>query len=419
MTILQLNPEHLLLQTRKLVSARLAYFDAVEPLVARLTTDPRFAAEIRGHALNMAGALARVSPNTEPLDECLTQWVSQVEQGVRGWPGAAIHEAFVTRAVQSLRARVATVNCLQCAAGLYALCNGGAGDDQVVASGGQCLALLRDRFQIAMALTRWYYDRFSMLPAGRSWPTMRLGTNETLRVPHDVPVPYAVGGATVYGEVGGHPVSEIQVSIVPEKVDAATARAIWYIMLHECVVHAYQRLTPDGHDRGTDPFDAFAEGWMDWVAMELAGRDLGLAGATAPPEWMRTPVRSLPSLEEISVATNFHDARGDYLDKRPASTSLFVALGRRAARKFLHLLTTLPGSSADAWGWFLRVSLGVNVRPWPTDARTRFALRVDELLAESHELPSPDQMHVLAQLTSKYLLHQDLERLFGEVTGGP
>lgn len=130
------------------------------------------------------------------------------------------------------------------------------------------------------------------------------------------------------------------------QADHETFFTLPYVLAHELVAHAWAAVPV------VDPNDAFAEGWMDAVAFDLAVEVSRTAAccATAPDAFMLAGQRRHDERYDIYAATE-HDA------KRAAQRTS----GRRAWRNLLAITSHMP--SGIGRGLALRLSLDPELAP--------------------------------------------------------
>src|SRR6266702_3331620 len=153
--------------------------------------------------------------------------------------------------------------------------------------------------------------------------------------------------------------------------------------------------------KSPEPYDAFAEGWMDWVAYRIIEEIIDGRGVAAE---LRNEIY-FPD-EQLDLARQFHILRLDHEHKCRATYASQLAIGKSAARKFLHLLERLSKSNADAWQIFLQISLDLNMMLRSADERATFVRTIQRLLPDPGSFDLPQQLETLPNIVHKYL--QDL-----------
>jgi hypothetical protein len=152
----------------------------------------------------------------------------------------------------------------------------------------------------------------------------------------------------------GHPpFAEVWLQLVPEFLNMPTVAVLPRVMLHEYIAHVPQgpytasRVHPD-------PTDAFAEGWMDYLAhrvhravLDLHGPCQALAGQLVVP----------PGTHE-QAAEAFFKARCALSGADPVAAAR--SDGAAAARQLHDLLRRLPETKADPDTHLFTFSFGFN-----------------------------------------------------------
>ncbi len=152
---------------------------------------------------------------------------------------------------------------------------------------------------------------------------------------------------------GDPPFAQVWLQLVPEFLDMPTMAVLPRVMLHEYISHVPQgpytasRVQPD-------PTDAFAEGWMDYLAhrvhravLEQHGPCQALAGQLVVP----------PGTHEQAAEALFA-ARCALSDADPAAAAR--SDGAVAARQLHDLLRRLPETKADPDTYLFTFSFGFN-----------------------------------------------------------
>lgn len=151
---------------------------------------------------------------------------------------------------------------------------------------------------------------------------------------------------------GNPPFAEVRLQLVPLFLDMPTIAVLPRVMLHEYIAHVPQgpysasRIHPD-------PTDAFAEGWMDYLAhrvhrtvLERRGPFRPLAGHLVPT-WQHE--QAAEALFEARCARRGADLAG-----------AARCNGAVAARQLHDLLRGLPETKADPDAYLFTFSFGLN-----------------------------------------------------------
>jgi hypothetical protein len=178
---------------------------------------------------------------------------------------------------------------------------------------------------------------------------------------------------------GDAPPAKVFLKVAPRCLDARTVAALPRVILHEYIAHV-----PQGPYTGSrinpDPTDAFAEGWMDYLAHRvhravLEGR--GPSHALAKqllPAWM----------------SFYEDAAERFFAARRALRAWDASAAARCegatAGSLLHdLLRRLPETAHDADGYLFRLSFGLNSSSLDDIKRQRFVMLVRRRLLLASE----------------------------------
>lgn len=375
-------PSHLSLWQRKVLSTRLMFLEAAQPAkldFVRIGPDAIAKFDMLRHELFTLADEPfknRRMHKTGPLDAFLQQVLTQFDQYVE--LRKAPHEDLVEPLAQNFRQKITSIACNYCTP-LSQVCNGinPERDAEIVAKGGHCIAPLLDHFRTALEVTKKYYQEFSplfqRLPETHL-PDILFSTKFSLEKPHSFPVPFGVGGSTVYEEDPSQPASHVHLHLQVEEFDWETYMAVPYVLFHECLSHAFYGVGPIDYPREEpEPDDMFTEGWMDWVAFRILEEVIERKGPAG--EWTYA---LLFSDEQHSIGRRFHDSRYEhhstkrYNDSSAYSPDL-LEYGRKAAKRLAYLLAqSFPGLNEDPWTAFLNISLDLNLYMKDQDIRKKF-----------------------------------------------
>jgi hypothetical protein len=174
--------------------------------------------------------------------------------------------------------------------------------------------------------------------------------------------------------------ARVFLKVAPRWLDARTIAALPRVILHEYIAHVPQgpymgrRINPD-------PTDAFAEGWMDYLAhqvhqavLERRGPFHALAGQLLPA-W---------KIFYEASAERFFAERWALRDGDPAAAARCEGV---MAGSLLHdLLRGLPETAHDPDAYLFRLSFGLNSSSLDDTARQRFVALVRRSLALASEV---------------------------------
>jgi len=368
---------HLPLNARKVVASRLL------ALTSLRRQQPQF--EREDAVQTLAGiedlylrqtATGLRSQNSVPLDRYVLDTFRIVSQQVQVDTTTQDHAALVDSVLQTIDAQASSLSCSSCSYLAPTVCNGEYSDDQIVERSGICILPITNMFRTALSSTVGCYQNFSSIFGSATCPSVDFSTAAVQKRPHDIPVPYYVGGVTNYHDSAG-PNSQVCLCLCIDEFEWETYLAMMYVLFHECVCHVFQGTVPwRGQTRqSTNANDAFAEGWMDWIAQWLliGEADRHAAGI------------EFPALQR-DTGRRFYLARIDSGARRPSKYAVARIIGTRAAEKLLSLLGALPESKSDHLSHFLRLSLDLNLSSVDPKGREAFAWKVDQYLPE--RLPS-------------------------------
>lgn len=217
---------------------------------------------VRDQALALA-ARALDASDDRRLDEFLDGWARDTARAVRQHAGASAlgeHRTLRDFAV-ALRSDVEAQRCRACPGAEEELCAPSLSPD--VAARGACTAELQRIFGDAIALARALYLRAGVAP------DVVRGVRPTLcitRLPPRVGrlLPDLPLDASCWFDGAGKRRCVVVVALPIEELSLRVMRGVPYVLLHELVAHAFQRL--GAAERGTSARDPVAEGWMDFVA---------------------------------------------------------------------------------------------------------------------------------------------------------
>jgi hypothetical protein len=386
------NVFHLPLAQRKTICGRLLFFQAAYPdrlrfLVAGAESEFD---QVRDNVFSLTEQAISSSHDSEPLDQFLKKL--QADLGYQMHPQlTGKHANLFEPLLADIGRNIAAISCDQCSPIRPRVCDGGSQDDEIVRTGGVCIAPIQKMFEIAAQATQQWYAKSCNLFRVQDSPQLVLSTSFTNGKPHDIPGDYFVGGVTRQHDAAK--TAEINLSVWPKKFDWNTYAAILYVLFHECICHAYQ---------GTKAFrprpvsDGFAEGWMDWIAFECFRKHLELSPKT-------------PSLQAyLDAGTQLHLLRVDYNHPEKSAQSSICAFGRSVAQKFSLLLHRLPKFAPDPWASLLMASFDLDMAGGLSDQEL---VILDDCLPAEGALDSP-RLEQVTEAVSKYLVSKDIYDIF-------
>jgi len=267
--------------------------------------------------------------------------------------------------------------CTNCVPDSAQICCAARSDHDVVARYGKCIRYFKDTFTEVLNHTRYAYQDAGCteVESVRVEFCTEYTRDLALAVTGDPQGQYNLSGRANFSAQSGD-CSFVTLLVDPGMFSLDDYHSVPYVLMHECVCHAYQRI---GQTEVGDPpaFSAFAEGWMDRVALELMRRQ------TTSSTFTITPAN-----EKHAVA--LHDIRHTRVMKYPRRAS--IKIGVDAAQRFIAFLG-IPqyGLGVDPVAVWLRLSLALNTSRVSFKDRDRFAREIYillKVLASPRELPA-------------------------------
>ncbi|HBB97217.1 MAG TPA: hypothetical protein DC054_17710 [Blastocatellia bacterium] len=366
-----------------------------------------------------------------PLDNSLKSAIDNF----RATPAFALVSASkpVLPMVNAITTSVNALCCQTCGSAA-AICEGLATmkDNGIVSDKGDCIAQLRQMFDMAREAARTYYAAYAATFPVNLDPDIVLSTRHTnsmLAGNHHLANFYA-SGMTEFVDTAVQPKAEAQLNLLMDDkavefmLDLNTYKGILYIMFHECIAHAFQGLLPNFQGRQpTRPYDMFAEGFMDQVAFEVLREVLektGLANTSGLKRQIHFP-DSLKVTERIRLSRNDCDVNDVATDKAE------LARGVLAAETILKLIRSAYtsndfGRPEDFWQGYYRLAFGLNLRrdiDW-RKKRDFVLLLYKYHVVSAQPLPSRDrseEMFLLEieRIVTNYLRTDDIDLLMLEI----
>lgn len=387
-----MNVFHLPLAQRKTICGRLLYFQAAYP--GRLNfvvagAESEFD-QVRDNVFRLTEQAVSSSEDSEPLDQFLNQLHTdlgdQMRPELQGKRASLFQPLYL-----EIGRNIAGISCHQCSPLRPRICDGGSKDDEIVRTGGICIAPIQQMFAIAAGATQQWYAKCSNLFPPQGSRGLVFSSSFTNGKPNDIPGDYFLGGVTRHHD-GPPAVAEINLSVWPKKFDWYTYAAILYVLFHECICHAYQGMKPL---RPRPLGDGFAEGWMDWIAFECFHKHLEMSPRT-------------PSLQAyLDAGTQLHLLRVDYNHRERSDQSAICAFGRSVAQKFSYLFGRLPESAPDPWSNLLMISFDLNIAGGVSDQEL---VLLDDCLSGKGHLDSPC-VERATEAVRKYIISKDIAHI--------
>lgn len=405
---------HIPLQFRKALRGRLAFYtasDGARLLFSRAGIDKVFD-QIEKDVVsftNLATNAIHGSQNDQRLDHFLSNLSRQIERGALAHEGQSYWDS-VDRLVRAFDAETRTTACDRCSP--TRVCDGSELDHDTVTVAGDCISPLKAAFDIAAEAARRYFLQYSSLIGEATLPKIVFSTAHTIAKPHDCPNNYFVSGSTSYLDHPGAATSRVTLFVCVNRFDQASLEAIPYVLFHECVCHAFQESVHDGDGRkNSEPGDVFAEGWMDWVAVEILRETaLGKGPAAELGGELKTPD------SVVTAGSLFHSSRCAYGQPDSSEHASVYAFGKSCAQKVLRLFQRLLGSQEEAWTRFLGISFDLNLLSLRPAERDAFLTRIYTSLPAPGQIDRPNQFAEVPPLFRRYLEDRDVRALVKGVT---
>jgi hypothetical protein len=170
------------------------------------------------------------------------------------------------------------------------------------------------------------------------------------------------------------------IKLVPRWLDAETIATFPRALLHEYISHVPQGPYSSAR-RHPDADDAFAEGWMDYIAHQI---HRSLLECRPPVEAVSDHL--VPTWTSIydAAAEHFFWARCKLKDSDPAAAAR--SEGAAAARQLHDLFRRLPETKCSADEYLYRLSFGLNASALDSLSRRRVAAEVRRNLLRASRL---------------------------------
>jgi hypothetical protein len=256
-------PAHLDLRVRKAFAARVAVLSALEPFADLSESNQKAPIEyLRAEGMQRSILSQRMNDNAQPLDAFLRDFVVNVRDAMRINPHIR-DLTSIDAPLAALQQDTERIRCRECSyLARYdgTVCDGGLFDADIVNAGGECQSIVRDSFQVALAVTRDYYETYSPTDLGPVRASYLVMDNDELDL--------GSGSIFVTAHVEPGDPKCVTLTVNIEKFTWTSLRAISYLFLHECLVHLHERERAELVTR-PDANDPFAEGWN---GLDRAGR---------------------------------------------------------------------------------------------------------------------------------------------------
>ena len=192
-----MNEFHIPLAQRKLICARLLFFQAAYPdrlRFLRAGAQSEFD-QVRDNLFRLTEQSPYSSPDDVPLDSFLRALLGDLHQQMipqlKGKYGSLFQPVY-----SDIQGMVNGISCEQCSPLTPRICDGGTKDDEIVRGGGACIAPIRAMFDLAAQSATNNYSKWCNLFRNGVPRQLTFSTSLFNGKPHDVPGDYFVGGAT-------------------------------------------------------------------------------------------------------------------------------------------------------------------------------------------------------------------------------
>lgn len=394
---------HLDLAARKNLALRLAYFDSV-PVgapIGELSSRIEAIVHAHGSLLEIAGRNAQ--GKLARLDYDLKQTASEVHRAVQQW----IKDSAVLAACFSqFDTAVGAVCCDTCKNAALVrtpllpceICHGNKRlDSVVVANAGDCIQQIHALFATAYEIASGYYERAGI--PQQELATVFFSTNAL--APDDPrenlpPEVHAIGNVDIH--MRG---SMVELSIQSEAFDRDTYDSLFYILLHECVCHAFQGCVDvTGARAALGNSDSFAEGWMDYIAHLILTQVTSGTGPFGDRWWPR-----LNGEPVADMGSRIHIYRTG--QSRPGLRAQYRK-AKSAAAAIRQAFAALLESRSRAEEKLIELSIRMNVLPWTDEVREALSTRI--LVLDSMN------QNRLRDCLGSYLSHGNAQEFSNSVT---
>jgi hypothetical protein len=341
------QPIHISLPERKALICRFMAFSTYEDYEASDVSNRL--SRLRDHILTIADQAIDTIDDTH-----LDRWLGRVAGNVsNGLSTLGVEKPTLTmkRMAARFEKNCQQICCKTCVAKTAEkkICNGSTHDASTVDAGGDCIHFIRALFEAARDISQAYYDAF----AGDAFKIKTVEVTFSTEVPSSekllkMAADYAVDGATGLEDNGRFAVSTVKLFLNVQKFDWPTYLATFYVLLHELVCHAFVAPATKTKRPASVPYDAYAEGWMDYVVNIILGELETNAGPASKLG------KRLPSVSMYGVGRGFHNYRSN-----PATGGAALKQGVKAARAAYDALQDILPED-EARSAMLRLSFQLN-----------------------------------------------------------
>jgi hypothetical protein len=403
------HPVHIPLDRRKIIAARLIFFEAAEPLA--LNAAQSGAANAFNNFRNLYHSYFDWAANESEPSAALDQFLLDTLGRIKA-PSEALFSKYLPLFKSiwtAIELNAKQMACQLCSHLPHQICDNGDYDAEIVHKRGHCIKPLRRMFTLASDVAQTYYSNYAKLNPVRPDVVFATGFCNSREELHDFPIPYSVTGVTEFPSRGQ--VSRVKLRFVPASFDWDTYAANLYILFHECVCHAFHAITPTCLDRKPlPPFDTFAEGWMDWVAYKVLEEVLNGQG---PAAHLVSNLNLPPDC--FSRASRYHEARRDFRDPKRSKYASFAYMGSDAAKRLLAFFEKhlYKGEAAKALEKFYRLSFDITMLRVENDTKKGAFVALVGCLPEDAR-PQNYTQEMAIRILEQYIAHEDAAALLDQ-----
>jgi len=290
--------------------------------------------------------------NATPLDAAVRWLIDEASST----PNILGQDEGFDGALTAIKRAAASLKCIDCSG---SICNGGAADDEIVATRGLCISEFMAAAEQARRASEHYYGTYSSLYREAGKPRLVFSTAMVIDRPHSYALELEVGGKTRFLQersVRGQqqsfvPVSEVILQTRIRELNRSSVLASTYVLFHEFFCHAFQYLHPEDASRvELQEWDYFSEGWMDHLAIDALEEICTGKGA---PDVVVTS-------DQLAAGKEVHLVRSNPYVENPAPHAAKIRMGVDASRETRRFLTKLLGE-AEGREAYLALSLDLNL----------------------------------------------------------
>jgi hypothetical protein len=369
----------------------------------------RFATQHNALMANLQVAIESRLQDDQPLDIFLAKCLDDLERLTRG-TGDADLDHLISAVLTEFNRKRQLVSCDNCAKA----CNAGsacggvdpASDEAVAVEQGRCLDFLKELYNLSCMTARQAYAKVS--ETATSSVAVSFGTVAQRGPTHELVHGGDVNGITQFRDeaAGRHSIVSVILNANAGTLDSYTTA--FYVLLHECVCHAYQSCLAAGPRVHADPDDPFAEGWMDYVTFLIVNR---MEDDPSVEEGVEYPTRPRYWKDMVTQGQAFHRARCDTSGVYSVQETLKYArqrsYGMHVARD--RVLYAIEGLMVDdPQASLISLSVDLNIKLASTPDRRALVVSLADMLPARGTTRGGARSALFYRSYRKYMLDQDL-----------